>query len=66
MEPILVGRTQAAVMLGISVRTLSALVEAGELRRVRVGVRALFRRADLEKFARRDNHRTRPKGRKAV
>ena len=58
-EKILLDRkTTASVLGGISLRTLDGLVASGELKPTRVGRRVLFRRADLERFARRDHHST--------
>lgn len=43
-------RVDAARLLGISLRTLDRLVDAGELVPIRVGRRVLFELADLERF----------------
>lgn len=56
-ERLLVSRREAAVLLGLSVRTLDNLVLRGELRVRRIGRRVLVERRELERFARRD-HRT--------
>ena len=61
MEQELVDRKTTTVILGgISLRMLDYLVSTGELRPIRIGRRVLFRRKDLEVFARHD-HRTRPR-----
>lgn len=56
--PILVGRKEAAVLLGISHRTVTNLIRAGELKPVRIGSRRLLKHQDLLEFAERSRHRT--------
>lgn len=56
-EPLLISKRSAAVMLGLSVRTIENLISLKELPARRIGRRCLIERAALERFARRD-HRT--------
>jgi excisionase family DNA binding protein len=56
-EPLLVSKREAAVMLGLSIRTLENLLSLKELPARRIGRRCLIERQALERFARRD-HRT--------
>lgn len=56
---ILVTRSEAAILLSVSLRTLDHLVAAGELSPRHIGKRVLFARRDLEVFSRGD-HATRP------
>lgn len=58
-ERLLVSKRDAALTLGISVRTLENLVRFKELPARRIGRRCLIERAALERFARRD-HQTQP------
>lgn len=51
-EPIALGQEQAAEALGLSTRTVRALVARGELPCIRVGRRVLFRRATLDQWLR--------------
>jgi len=51
IEPLLVGRRQAAEALGISVRKLSYLIAEGEVATRRVGRRRLVPVTELRKFA---------------
>ena len=55
MEALLIGRHEAATVLGVSLRTLDYLIERGELPARRVGRRVLISRSELEKFARGGN-----------
>jgi excisionase family DNA binding protein len=55
---LLYGKREAAVALGISVRTLETLLSLKELRSVRVGRRRLISIKELERFMRGD-HSTR-------
>ena len=55
---LLVSRRETAQALGLSVRTLDALVARHEIRPRRIGRRVLFERSELERFVRRD-HSTR-------
>lgn len=52
MEPLLLGRREAAEALGISLRLLDYLVSRGELPARRIGRRVCIPRSELEKFAR--------------
>jgi excisionase family DNA binding protein len=60
MERLLSPKREAAVALGISVRTLETLIALGELKSVRVGRRRMIPVIELQRFARRD-HSTRPR-----
>jgi hypothetical protein len=51
IEPLLVSRKRAAVVLGISIRKLSYLIAEGEVATRRVGRRRLVPVAVLRKFA---------------
>lgn len=52
---ILVSKNEARMELGgISMRTLDTLISSKALPAVRIGKRILIRKADLERFARRD------------
>jgi excisionase family DNA binding protein len=51
MECLLLGKSEAAPFLGISVRTLDALIARGEIEVKRIGRRVLIPRAELERFA---------------
>lgn len=53
VNQILVGRVDAAFLLGVSPRTVDNLVLRGELRARRIGARVLFLRSELETFARK-------------
>ncbi len=55
LQPLLVSKKQAALMLGLSVRSIENLVARKELVPHRVGRRVLFLRKSLEQFARRDH-----------
>jgi excisionase family DNA binding protein len=57
MESLLLSRKDAAVALGVSVRTLENLIASKELTPRRIGRRCLLERRELERFARR-NHDT--------
>ena len=54
---ILISKREAAIALGVSVRTVDNLIQCKELQARRVGRRTLIAVAELERFARRD-HRT--------
>ena len=45
--PKLIGRSEASGPLGISPRTLDRAVIDGELKRIKIGTRVLFREEDL-------------------
>jgi hypothetical protein len=53
METLLVGRREASLALGISLRTLDKIVLQKELIPCRIGKRILFEKRQLEQFARR-------------
>ncbi len=57
VEKLAVGRTEAARLLSISLRTLDSLLARGELRGRRIGRRVLFPVEELQHFLKRD-HRT--------
>jgi hypothetical protein len=50
-EPLLVGRKQAAQMLGISVRALDYLIAGRKLTTRRIGSRVLLSVSELRRFA---------------
>ena len=52
MEPLLLGRKEAAAALGICLRMLDYMIAHGELAVRRVGRRVLIERRELERFAR--------------
>jgi len=54
-EPLLVGRKQAAKMLGISVRALDYLVAGRKLTTRRIGSRVLIAVSELRRFASADH-----------
>jgi excisionase family DNA binding protein len=58
MEKLLFSKREAAVALGISIRTLEGLIVLGELKSVRIGRRRMVAASELEQFSRRD-HATR-------
>lgn len=51
MEPLLLGRKEAAAALGICLRMLDYKIAQGEVAVRRVGRRVLIPRMELEKFA---------------
>lgn len=53
LDRILLGRLDAAVLLGVSARTIDNLVQRGQLRPRRIGSRCLFLREELQLFAKR-------------
>jgi excisionase family DNA binding protein len=55
IETLLVSRRSAARALGISVRSLDYLVQAGRLRTRKIGRRVLIPLRVLEEFARHDH-----------
>jgi excisionase family DNA binding protein len=54
-EPALYSKQQAAVFLGVSVRTIEALLEAKELVRRKVGTRTLIPVTSLRAFLTKDH-----------
>ena len=56
MERLLLSKKEAAVALGISVRTVEYLIASKQLDARRIGRRRLVPRTALEKLARRDVH----------
>jgi excisionase family DNA binding protein len=48
---LLASRQEAAEALGVSVRTIDALAERGELRAISIGARKLFAWAELRRIA---------------
>jgi hypothetical protein len=54
-EPLLVGRKQAAHMLGISVRALDYLIAGRKLTTRRIGSRVLLSVSELRRFASADH-----------
>lgn len=51
MKPLLISKKEAAAQLGISTGLLDKLVRTGELERVRIGKRSLFRVDEIERLA---------------
>ena len=51
-KKILISKRESAQLLGLCVRTMEELVRRGELVPRRIGRRVLFRREELERFAR--------------
>jgi hypothetical protein len=60
MDSILIGRKDAAKVLGICVRSLDQAVVSGLLRPRRLGRRVLFSPDELKRFAARDHPRIAP------
>jgi hypothetical protein len=60
MEAILIGRKDAARLLGISVRSLDHAVATGLLKPRRLGRRVMFSPEELRRFAARDHVRLAP------
>lgn len=58
MDAILISKREAALLLGVSPRTVDTLITNGELPTRRIGRRVLASRVSLEKFARRDHPTT--------
>lgn len=54
-EQILLSRRDAAVALGLSLRTIDYLISRGELRARAIGRRKMVARVELERFATRGN-----------
>ena len=53
-KKILISKRESAQLLGLCVRTMEELVRRGELVPRRIGRRVLFRREELERFAKVD------------
>ena len=60
MEPLLVGRREAAKLLGLSLRSLDHAVCRGLLKPRHLGRRVLFTPEELKRFASRDHGRIAP------
>jgi excisionase family DNA binding protein len=58
-EQLALSRKDAAIALGVSLRTLDSLLASGELRGRRIGRRIVIPKVTLEAFLRRD-HPTSP------
>lgn len=54
-EPLLVSESEAARLLGVSVRTIQKLLRAGRLSARYIGRRTLLPRAEVADFAARDS-----------
>lgn len=54
MEQLLVPRIKAAEMLGISVKTLDRLTQAGEIRRVKIRSRVCYSVDELKAFTQKE------------
>jgi excisionase family DNA binding protein len=54
MQAILVSRRDAALLLGLSLRSIDYLLVRGQLAAKKVGRRTLITRASLERFCRSD------------
>jgi excisionase family DNA binding protein len=54
-EPLALSRKDAAIALGVSLRTLDYLLASGELRGRRIGRRIVIPKVTLEAFLRRDH-----------
>lgn len=54
-EAILLSRKQAALLLGISLRSLDYLIAQGRLRTRRIGKRVLILRQEVDRFSRGDH-----------
>ena len=55
LQKLAYGRTDAAHVMSISVRSLDYLIASGEIPTRKVGARTLITHADIEKFFRRDH-----------
>lgn len=60
MDTLLIGRREAAKLLGLSLRSLDFAVSGGLLRPRRLGRRVLFTPQELRRFAARDHARITP------
>lgn len=54
-QPLLISKKGAAMMLGVSVRTVEHLIARKELQAIRIGKRRLLPMAALKRFAKRDH-----------
>jgi len=54
-DRLLISKREAAIMLGLSMRTLNTLIAMQELPVRRIGRRRLIERRSLEQFAREDH-----------
>ncbi len=59
MEPVLLSRSEVAKLLNLGLRTVDALVSQGRLRVKKIGRRVLVPRAEVERFARVRQERSR-------
>lgn len=59
-----VGMTEAARMLGLSVRTIATLISNNDLPSQKVGRRRLITVSDLESFIKRDHRTKLPAGKR--
>lgn len=50
VQPLLVNEREAAMLLGVSPRTVWTLADAGELPVIRIGRRKFYRRQSIEQF----------------
>lgn len=55
LDPVLLGRKQAASLLSISLRSLDYLVERGDIKTRRIGKRVLIHYEEIKRFARADH-----------
>ena len=55
LDPVLLGRKQAAALLSISLRALDYLIERREIRTRRIGKRVLIHYDEIKRFARADH-----------
>lgn len=62
MDALLISRREAAIALGVCLRTLDYLIARGELPARRLGRRILIPRSALEQFVRRDHASPAPAG----
>lgn len=51
MEQILIRRTEAATMLGISTDTLDVLANKGHIQKIKIGARTCYLKDDILRFA---------------
>jgi excisionase family DNA binding protein len=51
MDAVLIGKSDASVALGISIRMLEILIARGQISVQKIGRRVLIARAELERFA---------------
>ncbi len=55
VEPLAIGRVEAARLLGVSVRTLDTMIARRELRGRRIGRRIVFPLEELHRFLSKDH-----------